>query len=421
MGAGVKKVDFWLLKSKLPVASQSFARMRKLGKVYVDKTEFVYHIAYDDWPKIFSRPRRFGKSTLQSTLVELFLHGVAPYDGHDSYFKGLAIEQLWQDQGHYLVLHLDFQKINVRCDNVERFEQKLAKAFVEFCQAHDLTVPENPLDVWDLFQALLDQLEDGSLVLLVDEYDEPLLKFIDNKEELSACKELLRSLFALVKSNGDKFRCVFFTGITRYHDLGLGTASNAFTDLTNDSDFAASCGYTRAEVKQYFAENLRYAAAVRTGCAPEAVSDTQIEALLDEMSEWYDGYAFDGSQQNNVFSTWSVLRFFSDRKARLQGYWSSEEPLGVPQLLKVTLDRMDLQQLLDDVAAGDIVVRAEDFLQSSLVNPLANPYSLMFQTGYLTLSQPFSTDGEEHLICPNQEIRLAFGKLMARRMFNVSQ
>ncbi len=191
--------------------------------------------------------------------------------------------------------------------------------------------------------------------------------------------------------------------------------------MTNDADFAASCGYTRAEVKQYVAENLRYAAADRTGCAPEAVSDTQIEALLDEMSEWYDGYSFDGSQQNNVFSTWSVLRFFSDRKARLQGYWSSEEPLGFPQLLKVTLDRMDLQQLLDDVAAGEIVVRAEDFLQSSLVNPLANPYSLMFQTGYLTLSQPFSTDGEEHLICPNQEIRLAFGKLMARRMFNVSQ
>ena len=98
--------DFEELQDRLPISCQSFSELRSSGLVYVDKTAFVQEIAYDAKPLILIRPRRFGKSTLLSTVEELFLHGLEPYDGHDSYFKGLSIGKTWQDQGHYLVLTL---------------------------------------------------------------------------------------------------------------------------------------------------------------------------------------------------------------------------------------------------------------------------------------------------------------------------
>ena len=413
-------MDFDDLDVKLPIGLQDFAAIRHYGMVYVDKTRFVYWLAMQPRPLIITRPRRFGKSTLQSTLEELFLHGVAPYDGHDSYFKGLAIEQLWQDQGQYLVLHLDLYELNSPCTTVAEFERNLMDAIVQFCQAHELKVPEAPSSFWSLFQAVLDQVPMKSLVLLVDEYDAPVVNYADNERELAAGKTLLRSLFSSVKSNSGKFRCVFFTGITRYQDLDIGAAGNSFTDLTNDEDFAACCGYTRDEIKQYFADYLRYAASVRTGCMPEEVSAEQIESLLDEMSVWYDGYSFDGSPHNKVFSTWSVLRFFSNSQAIIDQYWSLEESFSMIEFLKRVVARSDLTELLSALTGDDddILDGKDCFVWSSPVNPEADPYSVLYQFGYLTLCQPFSSSQLVHLHCPNKEIHLAFGKLIARQLFS---
>ena len=386
-----------------------------------NKTLFVYKIAALHRPLILTRPLGFGASTLHSTLEELFLHGVAPYDGHDSYFKGLAIEQLWQDQGQYLVLRLNFHELAVQCNSVEQFELNLTTALTKFCRAHDLTVPEDALDSADFFGQMFEQLpRHRSLILLVDKYDYPLMSFASNETELAACTELMRCWFGSIKNYEHKFRSVFCTGITRYYDIDLDSAGNNFTDLTYDVDFAACCGYTRAELKQYFADHLRYAAAVHAECAPEEVSTAQIEALLDDMAEWYDGYSFDGKPQNKVFSTWSVLKFFANRDAYLGGYWSLEDPLQMPQLLKASLDRIDIKQLIEEVMAnnGDIVVTAGAFMQSSFVNPQANPYSLLFQAGYLTLSKPLLPGNNVHLTCPNKEIRLAFAGLLHRHIFN---
>lgn len=108
-------MDFAKLEHKLPIAMGSFPGVRADNSVYVDKTDYVQIIAQRPEPQILARPRRFGKSTLISTLNELFLHGTSPYDGHDSYFKGLAIEQTWQDHGQYLVLNLEFYSLGACC------------------------------------------------------------------------------------------------------------------------------------------------------------------------------------------------------------------------------------------------------------------------------------------------------------------
>ena len=409
-------MNFGELKRKLPTGSQSFAALRSKGKVYVDKTAYVYELAASDCPHILTRPRRFGKSTLLSTIEELFLHGVEPYDGHESYFKGLAIEQLWHDNGSYLVLHLDFANLSSG-RTVARFEEELKKAIASFCRISELAEPDNSSDFGACFNSMLEKLALNSLVLLIDEFDTPLLNHYDQEEELKRCKDLMEQLFSAVKTHADKLRCVFFTGITRFHDLGFGSAANNFTDVSLEPGFAACCGYSHNELKQYFAEHLRYAASIQDGCALETVSDAQVEALLRRMSAWYDGYSFDGSQENNVFSTWSVLRFFSNEEALLDAYWSVEEGAGFPQLLKVSLARIELEQLIAKLSQREIVIGGKEFVQSSLVNPMANSYSLLFQAGYLTLSKPFRASGKVHLVCPNGEILWGFSNLLAQHFF----
>ena len=411
-------MDFGELTRKLPTGSQSFATLRSKGKVYVDKTAFVYELAASDCPHILTRPRRFGKSTLLSTIEELFLYGVEPYDGHDSYFKGLTIEKLWHDDGSYLVLHLDLANLNSG-RTVARFEEELKKAIASFCRTNELAEPDSSSDFGACFNSMLEHLEPNSLVLLIDEFDAPLLHHYNQEQELERCKGLMEQLLSAVKSHGDKFRCVFFTGITRFQELGLGTAGNNFTDVSQAPGFAACCGYTTDELKQYFAQNLRYAASIQDGCALETVSEAQVEALLKRLSTWYGGYSFAGTQENLVFSTWSVLRFFANENATLRPYWVTEEGGRFLQLLKLFLARTELEQLIAQLSQGEFVLGGKEFVQASLINPKANPYSLLFQTGYLTLSERFRAMGKAHLACPNRETLWGLTNLLARHFFSL--
>ena len=410
------------LEQELPTGDQTFAALRQHGKVYVDKTSYVYAIATSDQPQILTRPRRFGKSTLLSTLEELFRHGVKPYDGHDSYFKGLAIESLWHDDGSYLVLHLNFDELNAGCATVAEFEQKLMGTVTAFCNEHQIDISDElapvpylsaPLDFNDIFDALVQQVPDYSLVLLIDEFDAPLMAHANDQAELQECQQLLRSLFAPLKRYLYKFRFVFFTGTTSFQGLDLGPSANNFTDVSYYGRFATCCGYTRAELKQYFAKHLRSAAAIRNDCVPEAVSDAHIEELLDEMVSWYGGYSFDGAPQNQVFAPWSVLKFLGDAKARLQPYQSTEQKL--PQLLKSALDQLAGSEVLQDISCGKLVVDYYSFMESSPINPEANPYALFFQSGYLTFSRTFLNGDPFHLKCPNQESNIALSKLLGQQ------
>lgn len=166
------------LRSMLPRGLQDFAWIRAHGLIYVDKTRYLYQLASINQPLLLTRPRRFGKSTLVSTLKELFLHGVAPYDGHESYFKGLEIEQLWpQDpdsEGPFYVLHLDFWGLLKDCTTVAAFKQRLNKQLLHFATEAQLELKTRSTDGLDVFKLLLDAVPDGSVVLLVDEYDAPL-------------------------------------------------------------------------------------------------------------------------------------------------------------------------------------------------------------------------------------------------------
>ena len=412
-------MDFDRLKSRLPRANQSFPFLRTHHKIYVDKTRFIRSLAMDNEPKFLSRPRRFGKSTLVSTLEELFMHGVAPQQGNPSCFKDLYIEKNWSDSATYPVIRLDFNKLNQRCTTVAEFEKNLIRALKLKAQAFTATLPENAATATGLLQAIADSAESYSLVLLIDEYDAPLTAYADKPSEYAAMLSLLQSLFEILKTDLDKFRCVFITGITRYKDAGLFTIGSNVQDISQDPYYGEICGYTHEEIRTCFKENLTYVACKRLGLNESEADDAARERVLEEMALWYDGYHFDRHCRTRVFSTWSVLCFFADSMCDFQCYWY--EAGGLPALLRKSFIRRDLLQTLQNYEQNDFTALYDDFINPGSIL-IMDPMVLLFQTGYLTLKDPYiSTGGVSGdiitLTCPNREIHRSLGALLRKSLF----
>lgn len=302
------------LIDRLPLAAKGFRKIIRQGLFYVDKTALVYEIARNSHPKFLSRPRRFGKSTLVSTLEELFVHGVKAHDGVESCFKGLAMEKLWQDNGTYHVLHLNFRLLDRNAHGAESFKGNFAKALDDFALQCGITLREQDITAADKFLYVLSKLPDYSVVLLADEYDAPLTRCMQSgsKQDVDEIVKTLQDFYAVVKDLDDRFRCVFITGITRYKDTYLFTAGNSITDISQQRLFGTVCGYTREEIKHTFGELLSLAAMTHYGLSlQEALREEAKERMLDELALWYDGYCFDEEGATSVFSTWSVLQFFA--------------------------------------------------------------------------------------------------------------
>ena len=405
---------FVQLRRMLPLGLQSFTEIRQRNLIYVDKTRYLYQLAMTSQPQLLTRPRRFGKSTLVSAFEELFLHGVAPYDGHDSYFKGLEIEQLWpqvpENDGPLYVLHLDFSELLQNCKSVDVFNERLNKQIVTFAANSQLKLND---DKDAAFDALIDVVPNDSLVLLVDEYDKPLTHFLgtDNDAEQEAMVQVLRGFFNQVKVHSGKFHFTFITGTTRLVDTSMFTAGNSFADISQKPEFGDICGITREELQHYFPEHLRYAAAQRLHIPVEQVSSEQVEQLLDKMALWYDGYCFERTGKTHVFSLWSVLCFFRQRNAIFSPYWFNGG--GVPELLRKSLLNKSWKERLSLLEGDSVLVDLDAFLSPSTFATMQDEV-LLFQTGYLTLKAPYceeDDDSEVLLGVPNKEIKHAIARM----------
>ena len=397
------------LKEMLP-EGQIFSAIRQNGHIYVDKSRYLYRLAVSSGPLLLTRPRRFGKSTLVSALEEIFLHGVAPYDGHESYFKGLEVEQLWpqlrNNDGPFYVLHLDFWRMMEQCKvkNADEFEMILNQQIVRFAAEEHIELQTIDADLQrEAFDLLLDAVPDRSMVLLVDEYDAPLTSLFasDNDADIGNMVNVLRHFFSNVKAQSGKFRFTFITGITRLKDSSIFSAVNNIADISQDPYFGSICGITREELQRYFPEHLRYAAAKWLQLSEEQVSSQNVEQLLDEMATWYDGYCFDSDGENHVFSLWSVLCFFKQHNTKFSPYWF--EGSGQLQLRKI-LSQKSWQERSKLLAGESLQVGLGDFLSPSTLKTM-RPEVLLFQTGYLTLKSP--VDSIVSLGVPNKEIEIA--------------
>ena len=358
---------------KLPIGIQSFSEIRKGGYVYVDKTELVHRMVTMGKPYFLSRSRRFGKSLLVSTLKELF-------EGNKALFEGLWIEKHWDWEQRHPVLHFSFDAIDYE---QEGLESALVNALDE--QAKRLGLELRNLNYKARFRELITAAHEkyGQVVLLIDEYDKPIIDYLsaESMAQAKANRDILREFYGIIKSADTQLRLVFITGITKFSKVSIFSHLNNLNDLTLDRHYATLTGYTQEELEHYFADHLE---------ATRETLDLKMEALLDNMRVWYNGYSWDG--RTRLYNPFGILNFLS--KQQFTNFWFAT---GSPNFL---IEQMRERQLF---AVENMEVSSIVFEQFDL--DYVAPVSLLFHAGYLTVKSVDVMTGEYVLDYPNKEVR----------------
>lgn len=353
---------------KYPIGIQDFEKLRLGNFVYVDKTEFVEKLLNGGSNYFLSRPRRFGKSLFISTLKYFFL-------GRKDLFAGLHIESKVNQEAKP-VLHLDFsneawKELGLRV-HIQNILQEHAKNF-------QLTLTNESLS--DRFSELITSLPQKP-VILIDEYDKPILHFLGkDNNRANENREIMREFYSVLKPLEGDIHFLFVTGITRFSKTSLFSDMNHLMDLTINPHYATICGYTEEELYFYFAQDIAYYAA-----------EKQVD-LLDfkqKIKEWYNGYRWHISKPS-VYNPFSILNFLGG-SGDFQNYWFNS---GLPTFLINTINRNEDYDFEE--------VRASGTMLNNFSIERLNSITLMFQAGYLTLKD---RDEDDYiLVYPNQEVK----------------
>lgn len=379
--------------ANLPFGTQSFLSLRDDHQIYVDKTDIIFQFARLRGKFFLARPRRFGKSLLVSTLDSLFSYGVRD-------FQGLAIEKLWSDKT-YEVVHLDFSFVSDFGTGDQfrrRFYNMLAENLEDLGFSPSDIAPDRfifKLAKW------LKKIPRKSLVLLIDEYDSPLTKVLNDKALFLGVQDVLSEFFNVLKSCDSAFRFLFLTGVTRFSNAGIFSGFNSLNDITLNPEYGALLGYTEEELKQYFPDFLEDAARVH---------GVTVSQLLQRLRDYYDGFSFDKKGSTHVYCPWSVLKFFSDEAHEFENYWF--QSCGQPSVLTNYLLHRKLDKPMDFL---ETVSLDPDRLLSSSSYDKLDINVLLQQTGYLTI-RSVDASGELHLGYPNREVTASMACLYSQIM-----
>ena len=348
--------------------------------LYVDKTEYIWSLIGQGKAMYFlSRPRRFGKSLTVSTLKAVF-------QGKKDLFKGLAIYDKPYDWKPYPVIHLDMNGLDF--SSVEELESSLCDLVTEAAASHELTLES--ANAASLFRTLINRLaEKEQVVILVDEYDKPILNNL-GKPHAQKILDKLKVFYSVIKAFESKERFVFVTGVTKFCHVSLFSELNNLTDITMNRDYATMFGYTQSEFEAYFADRID--SACKQLNMPR-------EELLPEIKAWYDGYRFHAKAES-VYNPVSLAQFFMN-DAEFNNYWFST---GTPSFLMELTKKADFN--FEKTLSEPVMRLAFNAFEIDKIYPLA----LLLQTGYLTIKSSFVDLGETlyYLDFPNREVKSAF-------------
>lgn len=354
----------------LPIGIQDFEKLIETDFLYVDKTEQIYNIIAKGSYFFLSRPRRFGKSLTLSTIKEIF-------QGKKHLFKGLWIENQWDWSKTNPVIHISFSGIGYHTAGLEN---ALHNALQEQASLHNISLTSTGFD--SKFRELIQKLANkkGKVVLLIDEYDKPLIDYLDDIPQAKAHQKILKTFYSVIKDADPYIRLLFITGISRFAKVSIFSELNNLDDITRDWRFADLVGYTMTEILAYFGEGIQAV------CKRQGKDDATI---LAEMKEWYNGYSWDG--ETFVFNPFSMLNFFN--KQDFQNFWFAT---GTPTFLIKLLKERNFYDF-ERVEVG------EESFESYEIESLET-LALLFQTGYLTIK---SRDefGLFTLDYPNKEVK----------------
>jgi hypothetical protein len=368
---------------KLPVDVSTFSTMIKEDYVYIDKTEYIYHLISSGRMYFLSRPRRFGKSLLISTLAELFR-------GSKELFKNLWIyEKSDYDWQEYPVIHLDFSRLSLTTP--QRLATSLSWTVGHIAQKYGIDVASAPF-ASEKLQVLVEELHDrNKVVILIDEYDYPIINSITNLELAKANREILREFFTTIKSLSEYLRAFFLTGVSKFSKTSVFSGLNNLNDITLDPIASVLLGYTKSEIETFFSEHIDLVAQ-KIGKSPQET--------FQEMTRWYNGYRFSKEEQL-VYNPFSVLYLL--HKKVFDNYWFTS---GTPSFLMHLLKH----QYPEMIDVSEVGMPAENLESFEIENIPIIP--VLYQTGYLTIKEYDLKKNLYKLDMPNREVRESFNKYL---------
>ena len=363
---------------KILTASSSFPRLREANAVYIDKTALIHKMVYADDAFFLSRPRRFGKSLLVTTLEAYF-------QGKKELFEGLEIEKMEQEWKKFPVLRFDMS--GDRYTSTEKLAERINFLLMRYEKIYGRTAnagEEFTSRLKDLIVRARTQTGE-KVVVLVDEYDAPLLDTVVDDENFQTMRTMLRSFYSPLKESGEHLRFVFLTGITKFSQLSIFSELNNLKIISMDDDYAEICGITEVEIRKYLRPEVETIAAKYS---------VDFEEMMLKLKEKYDGYHFSRNCPD-IYNPYSLLRCLQHKN--LDNYWFSS---GTPTHLTELLSRYSLRpEELEGFYAG---IRSFDTPTETAESPIP----VLYQSGYLTIKD--YDDGEYLLGFPNEEVRVGF-------------
>ena len=348
--------------------------------LYVDKTEYIWQLIRPAKGMYFlSRPRRFGKSLTISTLKAVFA-------GNKELFKGLAVYDKPYDWKKYPVIHLDMANCDVHSEDDLR--DYLVHLMEREARHHNVNVKIQRNLLASSFADLIEEIaKQGDVVILLDEYDKPILENISSPD-ISAIRDTLADFYSSIKKEAECERFVFITGVSKFCHVSLFSKLNNLTDITMDTKYATMFGYTQDELEANFGDRIAALA-----------GDTKIDTYKTKIKEWYNGYRFHKNAQT-VYNPVSLAYFF-ENNGEFNNYWFST---GTPSFLLelIKKQRFDLEKVLETPVSG--------FAFSAYEIDKLNPLTLLLQTGYLTIDKAVERYGDTAYMLrfPNLEVKGSF-------------
>ena len=350
---------------KYPVGIQDFGEIRNNGYLYVDKTPFIYKLVDEGKYYFLSRPRRFGKSLFISTLECLFM-------AKKELFKGLFIEDKWNWEQTNPIIRISFS-------NIGHKEKGLTKAISDeldnIASKSGIQLTEEVIS--GKFKELIEKLaiSKGKVVVLIDEYDKPIIDFLgDQTEKALENRDIMKVFYSVLKDADPHLKLVFITGVSKFSRVSIFSDLNNLTDITLSHHFSASCGISQTELETNFVEELTIYS-------------------KEEIKKWYNGYSWDSSI--SVYNPFSLMHFF--REGRFQNYWFET---GTPTFLIKLAEKTHLYNF-EEIEIGANALSAYDIERLELI-------PLMFQTGYLTVKSYNEKSRFYTLDYPNLEVKSSY-------------
>ena len=374
-----------------PIGIQNFEKLRKSGYLYVDKTELIYRLVKRGSYYFLSRPRRFGKSLLISTLEAYF-------QGKRELFQGLAMEELEREWVQHPIFHLDLniEKYdsmeslgNILNDNLTRWENVYGR------EASEVSFPLR-------FAGVIRRAHEQTgqrVVILVDEYDKPMLQAIHNEELQQEFRNTLKPFYGVLKTMDGDIKFALLTGVTKFGKVSVFSDLNNLNDISMDNRYVALCGMTGEEIHRYFEADLRELASTQKMTYQET---------CDRLKESYDGYHFVENSEG-IYNPFSVLNTFD--KMKFGSYWfETGTPTYLVELLKQ--NHYNLEQMAHEETNSEVLnsIYADE-----------SPIPVIYQSGYLTIKDYDEEFGNYTLGFPNREVEEGFIKFLMPFYTNVDK